>query len=132
MIKRIVQFALQQPLFVLLGLLIFIGAGVTAFKNLPVEAFPDVTDTQVTIITLYPGRAAEEGFEDLFDGRTLTGWKPSAFDTQKLKEEYVYGLSGADEATIGRSAVMGALTLYLDFINLFMMLLQLFGQRGEE
>lgn len=60
MIKRIVQFALQQPLFVLLGLLIFIGAGVTAFKNLPVEAFPDVTDTQVTIITLYPGRAAEE------------------------------------------------------------------------
>ena len=60
MIKRIVQFALQQPLFVVLGLLIFIGIGVTAFRNLPVEAFPDVTDTQVTIITLYPGRAAEE------------------------------------------------------------------------
>ncbi len=56
----------------------------------------------------------------------------TAYDTQKLKEGYVYGLSGADEATIGRSAVMGALTLYLDFINLFMMLMQLFGQRNSD
>ncbi|MER2606913.1 MAG: Bax inhibitor-1/YccA family protein [Siculibacillus sp.] len=56
----------------------------------------------------------------------------TAYDTQKLKDEYVFGIGGADEATIGRSAVMGALTLYLDFINLFMMLLQLFGNRGEE
>lgn len=56
----------------------------------------------------------------------------TAYDTQKLKDEYVYGLSGADEATVGRSAVMGALTLYLDFINLFMMLLQLFGQRNND
>lgn len=55
----------------------------------------------------------------------------TAFDTQKLKEQYIYGLEGADQATIGRSAIMGALTLYLDFINLFMMLLQLFGQREE-
>ena len=31
-----------------------------SFKNLPVEAFPDVTDIQVNVITLYPGRAAEE------------------------------------------------------------------------
>ncbi len=60
MIKRIAQFALQQPLFVLLGALIFIGAGIISFKNLPVEAFPDVTDNQVTIISLYSGRAAEE------------------------------------------------------------------------
>ncbi|MEJ1161851.1 Bax inhibitor-1/YccA family protein [Prosthecomicrobium sp. N25] len=55
----------------------------------------------------------------------------TAYDTQRLKEEYVYSLQGADEATIGRSAIMGALTLYLDFINLFTMLLQLFGQRQE-
>src|SRR5438105_4479032 len=60
MIKRIVAFALYQPLFILLGLALFIGGGVWAFKNLPVEAFPDVTDTQVTVITLFPGRAAEE------------------------------------------------------------------------
>ncbi len=60
MINRIVSFALQQPLFVMLGLMIFIGAGIISFKNLPVEAFPDVTDTQGTVISLFPGRAAEE------------------------------------------------------------------------
>ena len=60
MIKRIVAFALHQPLFIMLGLLLFIGGGLIAFKNLPVEAFPDVSDTQVTVISLYPGRAAEE------------------------------------------------------------------------
>lgn len=56
----------------------------------------------------------------------------TAYDTQKLKEQYIYGLEGADQATIGRSAIMGALTLYLDFINLFMMLMQLFGQRNND
>jgi heavy metal efflux system protein len=60
MIKRIVHFALNEPLFILLGLVLFIGAGISAFRSLPIEAFPDVTDTQVTVITLYPGRAPEE------------------------------------------------------------------------
>ena len=58
--KRIVQFAITEPIFLVLGLIIFIFAGLTAFRNLPVEAFPDVTDYQVTVIALYPGRAAEE------------------------------------------------------------------------
>ncbi|MCE1240616.1 MAG: CusA/CzcA family heavy metal efflux RND transporter [Azonexaceae bacterium] len=60
MIKRIVHFALHQPLYVVLGLLLFIGAGIAAFRSLPIEAFPDVTDTQVTVISLFPGRAPEE------------------------------------------------------------------------
>ena len=60
MIKRIVSFALYQPLFIVLGMILFVGGGVIAFNRLPVEAFPDVTDTQVTVISLYPGRAAEE------------------------------------------------------------------------
>jgi heavy metal efflux system protein len=60
MIARIVRTSLNQPLLVVFALLLFIGGGLIAFKNLPVEAFPDVTDTQVTIITLYQGRAAEE------------------------------------------------------------------------
>lgn len=60
MIKRIVHFALNQPLFIILGLVLFIGLGISAFRSLPIEAFPDVTDTQVTIISLYPGRAPEE------------------------------------------------------------------------
>ncbi len=60
MMNRIITFSLKQPLFVLLGTALFIGAGILAFINLPVEAFPDVSDTQANVIALYPGRAAEE------------------------------------------------------------------------
>src|SRR6267142_3879998 len=60
MIRRVIEFALYQPVFILLGMILFIGTGLWAFNNLPVEAFPDVTDTQANVIALYPGRAAEE------------------------------------------------------------------------
>ena len=50
----------------------------------------------------------------------------TAYDTQKIKNMYLSSDSGE---VIGKKAVMGALTLYLDFINLFIMLLRLFGQR---
>lgn len=60
MINRIVRFALTQPLFVVLGTAIFIMGGIIAFKNLPIEAFPDVSDIQVNVVALYPGHAAEE------------------------------------------------------------------------
>ena len=60
MMQKFVQFSLRQPLFIWLGLALFVGAGVIAFQNLAVEAFPDVSDTQVNVIALYPGRAAEE------------------------------------------------------------------------
>ncbi len=58
--KRLIHYAVHQPLFIVLGTLLFVMAGIFAFKSLSVEAFPDVTDTQVTVISLYPGRAAEE------------------------------------------------------------------------
>ncbi len=60
MIKRLVSFALYQPLFLLMVVALFIGAGIFAFMSLPIEAFPDIGDIQVNVITLYPGRAAEE------------------------------------------------------------------------
>ena len=50
----------------------------------------------------------------------------TAYDTQKIKNMYSASDSGE---IIGKKAIMGALTLYLDFINLFIMLLRLFGQR---
>jgi FtsH-binding integral membrane protein len=50
----------------------------------------------------------------------------TAYDTQRIKEIYVSGRGGAEMAKL---ALMGALTLYLDFINLFVMLLQLTGER---
>lgn len=60
MIQRFVSFALNQPFFLILLVALFIAGGIVAFQSLPVEAFPDVTDTQVQVITLFPGRAAEE------------------------------------------------------------------------
>ena len=60
MIKRIVAFALHQPLFVILMTALFIGGGLVSFKALPIEAFPDVSDIQVQVITLFPGHAPEE------------------------------------------------------------------------
>ena len=50
----------------------------------------------------------------------------TAYDTQKIKSTY-YAVAGSSFA--GKAAIMGALTLYLDLINLFVMLMQLFGQR---
>lgn len=60
MIDRLVSWCLRQPVMVMLALVLFIGAALVAFRELPVEAFPDVSDTQVTVVSLYPGRAAEE------------------------------------------------------------------------
>jgi len=53
----------------------------------------------------------------------------TAYDTQKIKEEY--DVVGHDGTLAGKGAIMGALRLYLDFINLFIMLLHLFGQTRE-
>tara|TARA_B100001173_G_scaffold276518_1_gene257439 strand:- start:292 stop:495 length:204 start_codon:yes stop_codon:yes gene_type:complete len=50
----------------------------------------------------------------------------TAYDTQKIKNMYY---AADSESVSGKKAIMGALTLYLDFINLFIMLLRLFGQR---
>src|SRR5579863_9240381 len=52
----------------------------------------------------------------------------TAWDTQQIKESYY---EGADSELAGKVAIMGALRLYLDFINLFMMLMQLMGTRRD-
>jgi FtsH-binding integral membrane protein len=54
----------------------------------------------------------------------------TAWDTQQIKETY-YEYQYADGQTASKQAIMGALRLYLDFINLFMMLLQLLGTRRD-
>jgi uncharacterized protein len=53
----------------------------------------------------------------------------TAYDTQRLKSEYIYGRMEGDVAE--RASIMGALSLYLNFINLFTFLMQLFGQRND-
>ena len=53
----------------------------------------------------------------------------TAYDTQRIKTEYVAHAHHGDTEWLGKAAIMGALSLYLNFINMFMMLLQLFGNR---
>src|ERR1700757_3330527 len=60
MIRRVIDFALNNRWLVLgLGLLLF-AWGAVSFHNLPVEAYPDVANNYVQVITQWPGRAAEE------------------------------------------------------------------------
>ena len=60
MIEKLITFALQQRVFVLASALILLVAGWRAMHDLPIEAFPDVQDVQVQIITQAPGQAPEE------------------------------------------------------------------------
>ena len=53
----------------------------------------------------------------------------TAYDTQKIKTDYIQHAQSMDSEWLGKSAIMGALNLYLDFINLFMFLLQFMGNR---
>ena len=53
----------------------------------------------------------------------------TAYDTQRIKTDYIQHAQSMDQEWLGKSAIMGALSLYLDFINLFMFLLQFMGQR---
>ncbi|MCA8867755.1 MAG: Bax inhibitor-1/YccA family protein [Rhodobacteraceae bacterium] len=54
----------------------------------------------------------------------------TAYDTQKIKTMYLQHAHAMDSEWLGKSAIMGALNLYLDFINLFMFLLQFMGNRN--
>jgi uncharacterized protein len=54
----------------------------------------------------------------------------TAFDTQKIKAQYLEHAQMGDQEWLGKSAIMGALNLYLDFINMFMFLLQFMGNRN--
>ncbi|UTA69898.1 efflux RND transporter permease subunit [Emticicia sp. 21SJ11W-3] len=59
-IKNIIAFSLKNKYFIFFMTLLAIVAGFISYQNTPVEAFPDVTNTQITIITQWPGRSAEE------------------------------------------------------------------------
>lgn len=60
MIAAILRFALSRRAIVFLLAVVLIGGGVWAFRQLKVEAYPDISETQVIVITLLPGWAAEE------------------------------------------------------------------------
>ena len=60
MIRALVDFALNNKFVVLAIAVLLIGWGAISFHNLPVEAYPDIADNYVTVITQWPGRSAEE------------------------------------------------------------------------
>lgn len=60
MLEKLITFSLQQRTFVLITTFILIIAGVVSVQNLPIEAFPDVEDVHVGIVTQVPGLAPEE------------------------------------------------------------------------
>ena len=60
MIRKLIDFALSNRLVILAIALLLLAWGAVSFHNLPVEAYPDIADNYVTVITQWPGRAAEE------------------------------------------------------------------------
>ncbi len=60
MLERVIRFAITQRVFVLVACVALVFFGIRAMENLPIEAFPDVQDVQVQIVTQYRGQAPEE------------------------------------------------------------------------
>jgi cobalt-zinc-cadmium resistance protein CzcA len=60
MIRALVEFALKNRWLVLGSMVVLVAWGVVSFRNLPVEAYPDVANNYVQVITQWPGRTAEE------------------------------------------------------------------------
>jgi len=59
-LKAIITFSLKNRYFILFSAVALIVTGIIVFRNMPIEAFPDVTNTEIDIITQWPGRSAEE------------------------------------------------------------------------
>lgn len=60
LIKNIIGFSLRNKMFTFFWVGVVVIAGIISYKNIPVEAFPDVTNTQIIIVTEWNGRSAEE------------------------------------------------------------------------
>lgn len=59
MTALLLRFALRQRFITILLALSLIGLGIWAFLQLKIEAYPDISDTQAVVVTLFPGRAAK-------------------------------------------------------------------------
>jgi FtsH-binding integral membrane protein len=107
----VIGFTTKQDLtswgkFLLIGLIALIGASVLNFF---------LASSALDWVLTYAGIA-------LFLGLTM-------YHTQRIKQNTHAALASGDETMLARVSIMGALSLYLDFINLFLRLLRLFGKR---
>jgi cobalt-zinc-cadmium resistance protein CzcA len=59
MLRALVDFALKNRWLILGGTVVLTAWGIVSFRNMPIEAYPDVANNYVQIITQWPGRSAE-------------------------------------------------------------------------
>jgi len=60
LLRAIIGFSLKNRYFIFFCTLLLLVSGILTFRSMPIEAFPDVTNTEISIITQWPGRSAEE------------------------------------------------------------------------
>src|ERR1039457_5972344 len=91
MIRALVDFALSNKFLVTAIAMLLIGWGAISFHNLPVEAYPDIADNYVTVITQWPGRSAEEAEQQVTIPieRQMGGMPHMTY----LRSESIFGLS---------------------------------------
>ena len=58
-IKGIIAFSLKNKYFIIFASIAVFIIGIITFRDMPIEAFPDVTNTEISIITQWPGRSTE-------------------------------------------------------------------------
>ena len=86
MIDRLVSFALSQRFIVIVAMISLAAWGVVSFKNLPIDAYPDLMPPRVQIVTQWPGHAAWPA-----------GTKRSAFSSQYRFQPSTIGASNEEE-----------------------------------
>src|ERR1700761_8466044 len=90
-IKSILAFTLKNKYFIFFMTLLLVGVGYYSFKTISIDAFPDVTNTSVTIITQWPGRSAEE--VEKFVTRPLEIAMNPAEKKTSIRSSSLFGLS---------------------------------------
>ena len=90
-IKTVLAFTLKNKFFIFFMTLLLVGVGYYSFKTISIDAFPDVTNTSVTIITQWPGRSAEE--VEKFVTRPLEISMNPAEKKTSIRSSSLFGLS---------------------------------------
>ena len=102
MLSKLIQFSLSQRLLILLASLVLAGAGLFAYRGLPIDAFPDVSSTQVKIIMKAPGMTPEE-----VESRIAVPIEVEMLGIPKtriLRSVTKYGLAGVSERAANSTA----------------------------
>ena len=70
-LRAIIGFSLKNKVFIILAACVLVVAGIITFIQMPIEAFPDVTNTEIDIITQWPGQSKLQQFPGAYRWRKL-------------------------------------------------------------